>query len=59
MKNTIGIRGSTVPGASIIPCIAGPLTLAARRHCRGCGSHVPLGLKFCTTCGQPVSAHPR
>jgi predicted amidophosphoribosyltransferase len=31
----------------------------ANRHCRSCGAGVPLGVKFCTHCGQPLSARPR
>ncbi len=30
----------------------------ANRHCRSCGAGVPLGVKFCTHCGQPLSARP-
>ena len=56
MNDTNGIHGSTVHGASIIQRIAGQPALSTQRRCRGCGSHVPLGLKFCTTCGQPLSA---
>jgi predicted amidophosphoribosyltransferase len=31
----------------------------ANRYCRSCGAGVPLGVKFCTHCGQPLSARPR
>jgi ribosomal protein L37E len=26
------------------------------RRCRTCGANVPIGTKFCTTCGNPLSA---
>ena len=51
MKNKNGNRV-----ASFVRRIVAPSTLAAQRRCRGCGSDVPLGLKFCTHCGQPLSA---
>ena len=55
MKNTNGIRLSTVRDASMIHHIARPSTIAAQRRCRSCGAEVPLGPRFCTTCGQPLS----
>jgi predicted amidophosphoribosyltransferase len=36
--------------------LGGSVALASARRCRHCGSDIPLGPKFCTTCGQPLSA---
>ena len=34
------------------------IAYAAKRLCRSCGADVPLGTKYCLSCGQPVSLRP-
>jgi hypothetical protein len=56
MKNQKDLRAATAARALSIYPIGGHPALATQRRCRGCGSNVPLGLKYCTHCGQPLSA---